>query len=166
MSIKDQLRNCYETGDNIEICLSDIPNLTLDDIFTIIYLVSIERCKFHCECDFDYFICVSIGNYDEICILREFSHPINLAILYLINDNCETLNVTRVSDGDCELIDFHIRDEFIRIATESDMMDYPIVRSIMRAFGIGPKLKTENASMYIGNYLSLLVNTKSARSNV
>ena len=45
MTIKDQLRECYETGNDIMIYVDIAEFITLDDIFTIIHLVEHKQCQ-------------------------------------------------------------------------------------------------------------------------
>lgn len=167
MSIRDQLRNCYETDSEIVITPESTLEITLNDIFVMIQLVTSERCRICFNNDTDLiFVENRICNYGErMYISNTITNPMIYAMVYMIEDI--ELNVTRIEYGDEELTFWlngeHILQEFMTTAKKLEMLYYPIVRSILKAFGVYLIPELEVGEQFTQNYLGISPNIKSAR---
>lgn len=150
MSIRELLQNCYKTSDDIRLTLEQISVLTLDDIFTMIYLVSAEKCKIHIVDDDK----ASGAYYTSLRISPNIVNPANLALVYIISDNnYGDIIIDNVTTLKGEKMEFDNQDEFMKMAYMLDMLNYPTVQAIIRAFRIPYKTRF-NMHIFISNYLT------------
>lgn len=163
MTIKDQLYDCYINNKSIYIDLEISKNVTLEDVFTIIYLVTSNTCVLELDDDFtDEFSideCVDdvnvtihdITNIGESIMLFIIYHPdLNNLFIYTKDGQYEY-----GESGDDWV-------EFQDLATQFGIINFELTRHIMEQLGIYYKPYLIDADIAVKNYLGLC-NTKSAR---
>lgn len=165
-SIKEKIRESYETGNIITLEKGQYMDITVEDIVAILQLV-INKPKGHpvrpitCP-EFRY--CDTYFNRVEI---REpLDHPHILATLYII-DTPFISGYTVYNEGiiDCEdnQVFFEGIDELMELLEETGIIHYDVTRHLLIAFGIDYDIDTELGEQYIKNYLGLNT-TKSSRN--
>lgn len=164
INIREKLRSYYETGKDIIVSLEDIPEYTLDDIFTVIYLVSTDKCGLYFDFDEDNYVSIDKsynGDDDRIMYISDkIIDPVNFAILYMIY-NYRGKNIDYIIDDlGC---DVEISDKFLIMAKELGMVYYPLVQTMIDVFHIPFNMKEESMPEQIQRHLGL-VSIKSART--
>jgi hypothetical protein len=162
MTIKEQLRECYETGKDIIFNLSKVENVILDDIFVIIHLVE----KRICNLCFDH----TIWNNTQFDNDAEYSHIIippmvknvNNMILLLIINNDEYLNNLSILYENSRF-EYEHNEKFVKLAIEFGVIDYYITRRIIwllnMTYSPDPTMAEYNTKGYLG-----IVDSKSAKT--
>lgn len=138
ISVKERLAKCHNSASVsiVKLSLEEVSNLTVDDIFAIIFLLSAKKCEIRATFDYNNYIYELDGN-NMLEVTPDVINPSNLAILFMIiYYEYNEFNISWVGTLQGETISLKDQDKFMEIAKETGMINYPMVRSIMNAFNI------------------------------
>lgn len=151
MSIREILANCYETSGPITIDLELSKQITLEEIFIIIYMLSHKKIQYmHLKDDLldkVYIIRDIVTNYT----ITDVDNPDIVAMLYYLYS------------GNNYYYNYNNKDEFIKFAKLTDMIHYNLVRNLMKCLGIKYDYTSGTAELFVRSYLGLLSAPKSTR---
>jgi len=177
MSIKKLLANSYNNGNHIPITLELSKSMQLEDIFTIIYLMTAKNCELQIDKSFrmiiyPYNMCkLNVANiirhYIEISDtgLSEINIQIIGMLCMIIYSEKNNLEISH----NYQKIVYNDTKKFIETAISMDIINHPKVKYIMNVYNINTNVEymvqPEYTDLHVQNYLELLSNTKSARKN-
>lgn len=168
MLLKDKLREYYEmTVDDyinnpelfghIQLTPNDIKEITLEDIFTIIYLVTFR----HCKLDLINFNDV-IVNYYDLYFDRKIPNMGKIAMLFIIANDPFRNRIITIGDDDEYF--YNNKSKFIRLAIQFDMLHLEKTKNIMTHLQLYHEIEpNEIQTSEVKHYLGI-IDTKSARN--
>lgn len=169
MSIKELLTDCYLYDKHIHIDLEISKIIQLEDVFTIIYLVSDKKAILTLDYDLLELIDTDgmvIDNEDHhlpiLDISRKIKNPDIIIMLYIAFQ--DLFHYDPVPFCGDERFEYKNKEYFIKLAKDASMIDYFVIRQIMMVLDIHYYPETEGAELFTKSHLGLLNNTKSARN--